>query len=130
MSALIQAGFETLVKAGYQPEMAYFECLHELKFIVDLVHRAGIAGMRERISETAKWGDVSVGPKIIDKNVRKQMEATLRRIQNGSFAKEWLRETATGRKCYRQLLERGKNQPIERVGERLRALMPWLAEKP
>ena len=128
MSALIQAGFETLVKAGYQPEMAYFECLHELKFIVDLVHRAGIAGMRERISETAKWGDVSVGPKIIDKNVRKQMEAALRKIQNGSFAKEWLRETATGRKRYRQLLERGKNQPIEKVGERLRALMPWLQE--
>ncbi|MGH7936811.1 MAG: ketol-acid reductoisomerase, partial [Chthoniobacterales bacterium] len=129
MSALIEAGFETLVKAGYQPEMAYFECLHELKFIVDLVHRAGIAGMRERISETAKWGDVSIGPKIIDKNVRKQMEAALRKIQNRSFAKEWLRETATGRKRYRQLLERGKNQPIEKVGERLRALMPWLAEK-
>lgn len=129
MSALIEAGFETLVKAGYQPEMAYFECLHELKFIVDLVHRAGIAGMRERISETAKWGDVSIGPKIIDKNVRKQMEAALRKIQNRSFAKEWLRESATGRKRYRQLLERGKNQPIEKVGERLRALMPWLAEK-
>jgi ketol-acid reductoisomerase len=129
MSALVEAGFETLVEAGYQPEVAYFECLHELKFIVDLMHRAGISGMRARISETAKWGDVSVGPKIIDASVKDRMKGELERIRRGSFAKDWLRETATGRKRYRRLLEKGQNQLIEQVGERLRRLMPWLDEK-
>jgi ketol-acid reductoisomerase len=128
MSALVEAGFETLVEAGYQPEMAYFECLHELKFIVDLMHRTGISGMRARISETAKWGDVSVGPKIIDKNVKLRMKEALAKIRGGKFAKEWLHEAATGRKRYHKLL--GKTQPIEQVGERLRRLMPWLDEKP
>lgn len=130
MSALVQAGFETLVEAGYQPEMAYFECLHELKFIVDLMHRAGLSGMRARISETAKWGDVSVGPKIIDATVKARMKAELQKIRRGKFARDWLRETATGRKRYHRLLEKGKTQPIEQVGERLRRLMPWLDEKP
>ena len=129
MSALVQAGFETLVAAGYQPEMAYFECLHELKFIVDLMHRAGIAGMRERISETAKWGDVTAGPKIIDRHVRARMREVLEKIQSGRWAKEWLRESTRGRKRYAQLLKKGEAEPIEKVGERLRALMPWLAEK-
>jgi ketol-acid reductoisomerase len=129
MSALVEAGFETLVEAGYQPEVAYFECLHELKFIVDLMHRAGISGMRARISETAKWGDVSVGPKIIDASVKDRMKVELERIRRGRFAKDWLRETATGRKRYRRLLEKGQDQLIEQVGERLRRLMPWLDEK-
>ena len=128
MSALVQAGFETLVEAGYQPEMAYFECLHELKFIVDLMHRTGLSGMRARISETAKWGDVSVGPKIIDASVKTRMKNELRKIRSGKFARDWLRETATGRKRYQRLLEKGKTQSIEQVGERLRRLMPWLDE--
>ncbi|MEO7168086.1 MAG: ketol-acid reductoisomerase [Spartobacteria bacterium] len=129
MSALVQAGFETLVEAGYQPEMAYFECLHELKFIVDLMHRAGLSGMRARISETAKWGDVSVGPKIIDASVKRRMQEALRQVQSGQFAKGWLRETATGRKRYQRLLKQGEKQRIEQVGERLRRLMPWLDDK-
>ena len=129
MSALVQAGFETLVEAGYQPEMAYFECLHELKFIVDLMHRTGLSGMRARISETAKWGDISVGPKIIDGNVKKRMRDELEKIRRGKFARDWLRETATGRKRYQRLLDKGKIKPIEQVGERLRRLMPWLDEK-
>jgi ketol-acid reductoisomerase len=129
MSALVQAGFETLVEAGYQPEMAYFECLHELKFIVDLMHRVGLSGMRARISETARWGAVSVGPKIIDERVKLRMKEALSRIRRGKFAKEWLRETATGRKRYQRLLDKGQTAPIEQVGERLRGLMPWLDEK-
>lgn len=129
LNALVQAGFETLVDAGYQPETAYFECLHELKFLVDLMHRAGIGGMRDRISETAKWGDVSVGPKIIDQSVKSRMQQTLQRIRRGQFAREWLRETATGRKRYQRLLTAARSERIEQVGERLRALMPWLDEK-
>ena len=129
MSALVGAGFETLVEAGYQPEMAYFECLHELKFIVDLMHRAGISGMRARISETAKWGDISVGPKIIDESVKARMTEALRNIQEGKFARGWLRETTTGRKRYEQLLKQGQSRPIEKVGQRLRQMMPWLDEK-
>ncbi len=130
INALVQAGFETLVEAGYQPETAYFECLHELKFLVDLMHRAGISGMRARISETAKWGDLTAGPKIIDERVKARMQETLAKIQSGKFAREWLRETETGKKRYQRLLAKGENAPIEKVGERLRALMPWLDEKP
>ncbi|MGI8431726.1 MAG: ketol-acid reductoisomerase [Chthoniobacterales bacterium] len=128
MSALVAAGFDLLVENGYQPEVAYFECLHELKFIVDLMHRAGISGMRARISETAKWGDVTAGPKIIDAQVKARMAEVLKKIRSGRFAREWLRETATGQKRYRKLLAAGKAQPIEQTGERLRALMPWLQE--
>ena len=130
INALVRAGFETLVEAGYQPETAYFECLHELKFLVDLMHRAGISGMREQISETAKWGDVSVGPKIIDASVKKKMKEALAKIRSGEFAQGWLRETRTGKTHYERLLSGGKKAPIERVGERLRALMPWLEENP
>ncbi len=130
MTALVEAGFETLVEAGYQPEMAYFECLHELKFIVDLMHRAGISGMRARISETAKWGDISVGPTIIDQKVKQQMKEVLRNIQRGKFARDWLRETATGRKRYERLLRKGETRPIEKIGARLRQTMRWLDEKP
>lgn len=128
INALVRAGFETLVEAGYQPETAYFECLHELKYLVDLMHRAGIAGMRARISETAKWGDITVGPKIVDASVNERMKDALLKIQSGEFARGWLRETRTGKKRYQQLLAQAEKAPIERVGERLRALMPWLEQ--
>ena len=125
-SALIQAGFETLVEAGYQPEMAYFECLHELKLIVDLMNEAGISGMRFSVSETAKWGDVSVGPKIIDAGVKKRMKAALKDIQSGKFAQGWIAEYNSGYKKYNALLKAGQNHPVEKVGQRLRGLMPWM----
>lgn len=129
VTALVQAGFETLVKAGYQPEMAYFECLHELKLIVDLMQEAGISGMRFSISETAKWGDLTVGPQIIDDHVRETMRKVLGRIQDGSFAREWIAEARGGKKRYQELLRQGAEQPIEQVGERMRALMPWLKKR-
>ncbi len=128
-SALVQAGFETLVEAGYSPEMAYFECLHELKLIVDLMNESGIAGMRFSISETAKWGDVSVGPKIIDASVKKRMKAALKDIQTGKFAKEWIKEYEGGYKRYNALLKEGEKHAIEKTGERLRGLMPWIKKK-
>ena len=128
-SALVQAGFETLVEAGYAPEMAYFECLHELKLIVDLMNESGIADMRFSISETAKWGDVTVGPKIIDASVKKRMKAALKDIQNGKFAREWVKEFQTGNKNYHALLKKGEQHPIEKTGQRLRALMPWIKKK-
>jgi ketol-acid reductoisomerase len=128
-SALVQAGFEVLTEAGYSPEMAYFECLHELKLIVDLMNEAGIAGMRFSISETAKWGDVSVGPKIIDAGVKKRMKAALKDIQSGKFAKEWVKEYEGGYKTYNSLLKAGEQHPIEKTGERLRSLMPWIKKK-
>ena len=125
VSSLIRAGFETLIRAGYAPELAYFECLHELKFIVDLIHEAGIDGMRSLISETAKWGDLSVGPRIIDRAVQKKMETVLQEIRSGKFARDWLRETKSGRKRYAKLLTESQNHPIEKVGARLRGLMSW-----
>jgi len=128
-SALVQAGFETLVEAGYSPEMAYFECLHELKLIVDLMNEAGISGMRFSISETAKWGDVSVGPKIIDASVKKRMKAALKDIQSGKFAKGWIKEYEGGYKKYNALLKKGANHPIEKTGAKLRALMPWMQKR-
>ena len=128
-SALVQAGFETLVEAGYAPEMAYFECLHELKLIVDLMNESGIAGMRFSISETAKWGDVSVGPKIIDASVKARMKEALKDIQSGKFAKEWVQEFQGGYKRYNALLKKGEQHPIEKTGARLRSLMPWIKKK-
>ena len=128
-TALIMAGYETLVQAGYQPEMAYFECLHELKLIVDLINEAGISGMRFSVSETAKWGDVSVGPKIIDAGVRKRMKAALKDIQSGKFAQGWINEYNGGYKKYNALMKAGQNHPIEHVGQRLRALMPWMKKR-
>jgi ketol-acid reductoisomerase len=128
-SALVQAGFETLVEAGYSPEMAYFECLHELKLIVDLMNESGIAGMRFSISETAKWGDVSVGPKIVDAGVKKRMKAALKDIQTGKFAKGWIKEYEGGYKNYKKLLAAGEKHPIEKTGARLRSLMPWIQKK-
>jgi len=129
LSALVQAGYETLVEAGYQPEMAYFECLHELKLIADLMNEAGISGMRFSISETAKWGDVSVGPKIIDPGVKKRMKAALKDIQSGKFAKGWIAEYQGGYKKYSALLKQGEKHSIEKVGERLRSLMPWMKKR-
>jgi ketol-acid reductoisomerase len=129
LSALVTAGYETLIEAGYQPEMAYFECLHELKLIVDLMNEAGISGMRFSISETAKWGDVSVGPKIVDSSVKKRMKAALKEIQNGKFAKGWVAEYKGGYKKYNALLKRGEKHSIEKTGARLRGLMPWMQKR-
>lgn len=126
VSHLIQAGYETLVEAGYQPEMAYFEVLHELKLIVDLINESGISGMRFSISETAKYGDVAVGPKIIDPSVKKRMKTALKDIQTGKFAKGWIGEHKSGRKNYNALLKKGEAHPIEKVGARLRSTMPWI----
>ena len=129
LTALVHNGFETLVEAGYQPEMAYFECLHELKLIVDLMYESGIAGMRFSISETAKWGDVSVGPKIIDSSVKKKMKKALKEIQSGEFAKGWIAEYQSGLPNYKKLLKRSEKHRIEKTGERLRNLMPWIQKK-
>ena len=128
-SALVQAGFEVLIEAGYSPEMSYFECLHELKLIVDLMNESGIAGMRFSISETAKWGDVSVGPKIIDASVKKRMKVALKNIQSGKFAREWVAEYKGDYKKYNTLLKKGEQHPIEKTGARLRSLMPWMKKR-
>lgn len=127
-SALIRAGFDTLVDAGYPPELAYFECLHELKFIVDLIHEAGISGMRKLISDTAKWGELTVGPKIIDPTVQKRMRSVLQKIRSGQFAREFIREMKPPRTRYEHLLREGEKQPIEKVGARLREMMAWRAK--
>ena len=129
LTELIRAGFDTLVEAGYSPELAYFECLHELKLIVDLINDAGISGMRFSISETAKWGDVKMGPKIIDASVKKRMKEALANIQNGKFAKAWVREYKGGYKQYNQLLKAGEKHNIEKVGTRLRSMMPWMRKR-
>ena len=127
-SALIRAGFETLVRAGYPPELAYFECLHELKFIVDLIHEAGIAGMRRLISDTARWGELTVGPKIVDQAVQKRMMAALREIRSGKFARDFIQEMKTGGRRSAKLLRESEKHPIEKVGARLRGLMSWKAK--
>ena len=124
-SALIRAGFDTLADAGYPPELAYFECLHELKFIVDLIHEAGISGMRGLISDTARWGELTVGPKIIDQTVRQHMKSALRNIRSGKFAREFIREMTTNRQRYLQLLCETEEHPIEKTGLRLRRMMVW-----
>jgi ketol-acid reductoisomerase len=124
-TALIRRGFETLVRAGYAPELAYFECLHELKFIVDLIHERGIAGMRELISDTAKWGDLTVGPAIIDDHVAKNMRLALATIRSGKFARQFIREMKNGGKNYHALMAKARRHPIEKTGRRLRALMAW-----
>ena len=124
-SALIRAGFDTLVKAGYPPELAYFECLHELKFIVDLIHESGMRGMRALISDTAKWGELTVGPRIIDARVQKEMRAVLLDIRSGKFAREFIHEMKTGRKRYQKLRKAADGHRIEKVGCGLRGLMTW-----
>lgn len=128
-SALVKAGFEVLVEAGYQPEMAYFECLHELKLIVDLMNESGIAGMRFSISETAEYGDVTVGPKIIDKTVKDRMRKQLKLIEQGKFAKEWTAEYASGSKNFSAIRKAEAAHPIEKIGERLRSTMSWIKQK-
>jgi ketol-acid reductoisomerase len=126
LTALIQAGYETLVNAGYSPEMAYFECLHEVKLIVDLIYEGGIANMRYSISTTAKYGDVTRGPRIITDKTRLEMKRILEEIQSGKFAREWVLENQANRPVYNALLAKGEAHPIESVGGKLRAMMPWL----
>jgi ketol-acid reductoisomerase len=128
-SALVTAGYETLVEAGYQPEMAYFECLHELKLIVDMMVESGVAGMRFSISETAKYGDITRGPRIITAQTKKAMGQILKEIQTGKFAKQWVAEYEAGLPNYKALLKAGEKHNIEKVGGRLRGLMPWVSKK-
>lgn len=125
-TSLVKAGFETLVEAGYQPEIAYFECMHELKLIVDLMYEKGIYGMRRAISNTAKYGDLTVGPKIIDKDTKERMKQALARVKDGSFAAEWIEENKSGRKNFTELLEKDKGHLIEKIGSKLREMMPWM----
>jgi ketol-acid reductoisomerase len=127
LTALVQAGFETLVDAGYQPESAYFECLHELKLIVDLMYEQGIAGMRYSISDTAEYGDLTRGPRVINDAVRAEMRTILDEIRSGKFADEWIAESEAGRPNYTELQKQGKEHSIEVVGEKLRGMMPWIS---
>ena len=126
---LVVKGFETLVEAGYQPEVAYYECLHELKLIVDLLHEGGLAKMHQFISETAKYGDLTRGPRIINERVKNEMRKVLKEVQSGKFARQWIRENAEGRVNYKKLLSEDIDRQIEKVGASLRARMPWLQEK-
>ncbi len=126
VTALVRAGYETLVEAGYQPESAYFECLHELKLIVDLMYEEGITGMRFSVSDTAEYGDLTRGPRIINDQVKAEMKKILGEIQDGSFAAEWVKENEIGRPRYRELREAGKKHPIEDIGKKLRELMPFV----
>jgi ketol-acid reductoisomerase len=126
MSALVKAGFETLVAAGYAPEMAYFECLHEVKLIVDLMYERGIEGMRDAISNTAKYGDYTRGERIVNESTRAEMRKILSEIQSGAFAQEWVAEHASGKPSFRAFREKAARHEIEHVGSELRGLMPWL----
>ncbi len=128
LSALIQAGYETLVAAGYPPEMAYFECLHEVKLIVDLVYEGGLTNMRYSISNTAEYGDLTRGKRVIGSEVRQSMQALLKDIQSGKFADEWVTEFRSGMPHFKELRKEGANHPIEKVGERLSSMMPWLMQ--
>ncbi len=126
LTELIKAGFETLVEAGYQPEIAYFECLHEMKLIVDLIYEGGISRMRYSISDTAEYGDFVTGPRIVNQATRDEMKKVLQEIQNGQFARSWLLENQVGRPVFNALRERGKEHPIEKVGAVLRGMMNWI----
>ncbi|MEQ8834619.1 MAG: ketol-acid reductoisomerase [Miltoncostaeaceae bacterium] len=126
LSELVRAGFDTLVEAGYNPDLAYFECLHELKLIVDLIYEKGIAGMRYSISNTAEYGDLSRGPRIITDETRAEMKRVLAEIQNGQFAKEWLLENQVGRPTFNAIARRQGDHQIEVVGKRLRSMMSWI----
>jgi ketol-acid reductoisomerase len=126
VSALVKAGFETLVEAGYQPEIAYFECLHELKLIVDLIYQGGLNYMRYSVSDTAENGDYTGGPRIVTDATKREMRQMLTEIQNGTYAKAWIAENEAGRPAFNKLREADRNHPIEQVGVRLRALMPFL----
>jgi len=126
VSELIKAGFDTLIEAGYQPEIAYFEVLHELKLITDLIQERGISGMRRGVSNTACYGDLSRGPRIITQKTRKEMKKILKEIKSGKFAKEWIKENENGRPNFNKLLSEGDNHLIEKVGKQLREMMPWM----
>jgi len=129
VTALVKAGFETLVEAGYQPEIAYFECFHELKLIVDLMYNGGLTHMRKSVSDTAEYGDYTRGPRVIDDLAKDEMRQILAEIQDGSFAKEWILENQAGRPVYKALKRMDEEHPIELVGRGLRAMMPWLKGK-
>jgi ketol-acid reductoisomerase len=129
VTALITTAYETLVEAGYQPEVAYFECLHELKLLVDFIHAGGMASMRYTISDTAEYGDYTRGPRVIDDHVRQSMRQILREIQDGTFAKEWVLENQAGRPSFLALRRINAEHPIEAVGAELRAMMSWLQEE-
>ena len=126
VTELIKAGFETLVGAGYQPEIAYFECLHELKLITDLVYETGIQGMRKRVSDTAEYGDLTRGKRIITDRTRNEMKKILDEIQSGKFAKEWIEENQAGRPVFNALRKKDDAHPIEKIGHTLRQMMPWM----
>ena len=126
---LVVKGFETLVEAGYQPEVAYYECMHELKLIVDLLHEGGLTKMHEFISETAKYGDLTRGPRVVTDRTKNEMRKILKEVQSGKFAKQWIEENASGRKSYDKLLKQDTNRQIEKVGAELRARMPWLNDR-
>lgn len=126
VTELIKAGFDTLVEAGYQPEIAYFECLHELKLITDLIFTTGIQGMRARVSDTAKYGDLTRGKRIITDSAREEMRNILKEVQSGKFAKEWVSENESGRGLFDQLMKRDEEHLIEVVGKKLRQMMPWI----
>ncbi|NQU18720.1 ketol-acid reductoisomerase [bacterium] len=126
VTELIKAGFDTLVEAGYQPEIAYFEVLHELKLITDLIQETGISGMRRRVSNTACYGDLSRGKRIITQKTRKEMKKILKEVQKGKFAREWIKENEDGRPNFDKLLKEGDEHPIEEVGKKLREMMPWM----
>jgi ketol-acid reductoisomerase len=126
LTSLIQAGFETLVEAGYAPEMAYFECLHEVKLIVDLIYEGGISNMRYSISNTAQYGDLTRGPRVVTEETKKEMSKILREIQDGVFAKEWMLECRANKPVFNALTRKGERHLIEEVGAKLRAMMPWL----
>ncbi|MDH4184944.1 MAG: ketol-acid reductoisomerase, partial [Nitrospinota bacterium] len=129
VSELIRAGFDTLVEAGYQPEVAYFECLHEMKLIVDLIFEGGISNMRYSISDTAKYGDITRGRRVITDETRMEMQDILEEIQNGEFAREWVLENQANRPVYNALLKKDSDHLIEEVGGKLRAMMPWIGKK-
>ena len=128
LTHLILAGYETLVDAGYSPEMAYFECLHEVKLIVDLLYEGGMANMRYSISNTAEYGDYSRGPRLITETTKQEMKKILKEIQSGEFAKEWMLENKSGQTKFKTMRKNHANHPIEKIGEKLRELMPWIAE--
>jgi ketol-acid reductoisomerase len=128
VSHLMQAGFETLVEAGYAPEMAYFECIHEMKLIVDLIYEGGLSLMRYSVSDTAEYGDYVSGPRIVNAETKKEMKRVLAEIQSGKFAKDWIAENKNGRKKFLGMREAGAKHQLETVGEKLRSMMPWIAK--
>jgi len=128
VTELVKAGYETLVAAGYQPEIAYYECLHELKLITDLIYKYGMTGMRQRVSDTAEYGDYTRGKRVISQRTRKEMAKILKEVQSGKFAREWIRENKRGRENFKKMRDENARHPIESIGEQLRSMMPWMKE--